>query len=521
MAVAAAVGAEGGGPALLQCRARACGAADGLKSALLVARATRMVSVGTAELGLPMKPPTDRPGTPKSGAGPDAPHDSVGVAGRKTAAKKSAPAQRRPGQQQQQQHPHRNTGALFGSATNDVEAAGATSAARSSVGLRSIEGVDSVGLVTMEGEPGTELDDVKELQEAERLLAVKHQKYRRQCAQNPPEPERRAEHSSLVAAIWDDFAHVMRDPPDTEAEEAALVRHRGNAAQLGDGPLWWNSVAAQNHAAQMRSSWVKDELSTVHGPGGGPGRTGNAGLRGKAFQRETFDLSLHSWKHEDSRKVKGRHKKRDVRALQGHGTLTGDALQSYLSELCDVRDSYCAAQEELLHKAAQVTPMRQLRAAGTSHEREFSASTHYHDDLSSAVKNAMTRTSSIAGGALFGGEGGRGDHGGCQSLRRALTVLSSSLAQGLQINSSRTCKQCVHPNACDQNTSTRHCQSSQTRTPVQRLLPVLAVLLRRTVGVATRRLTWDRLCISLALRWDLIGCDCRHRGYSARMPALE
>lgn len=488
--------------------------ADGLDSALLLARAIRMVSAGTAKLGLPAKPPTDWPGSPKSSAGPGAPHDSVGVAGRKTGAKKSPPAQQ---QQGQQQRSRRSTGARSGSATNDAEAAAALAAARSSIGSRSIDSVDSVGLMTTEGDPGTELDDVKELQEAERLLAVKHQKYRRQCAQNPPEPDRRAEHSSLVAAIWEDFAHVMRDPPDTEAEEAALARHQGNVAQLGDGPLWWNSVAAQNHAAQMRSSWVKEELSTVHGPGGGPGRSGNAGLRGKAFQRETFDLSLHSWKHEDSRKVKGPHKKRDVQALQGHGTLTGDALQSYLGELCSVADSYSAAQEDLVHKAAQVMPMRQLRAAGTSHEREFAASTHYHDDISSALKNAMTRTSSIGGGAFLGG-----NHGDCQSLRCALTMFFSASAQVLQISSSRTCKQCAHPNACGQSTSTRRCQGCQSRTPVQRLvLPVAAAPPRaRAVGVATRRLTWGRLCTSLALRRGLIGCDCRRRGYSARTPAL-
>ena len=173
----------------------------------------------------------------------------------------------------------------------------------------------------------------------------------------------------------------MRDPPDTDAEEAALARHSGSAAELGDGPLWWNSVAAQNHAAQMRSSWVKEELSKVHGPGGGPGRTGNSGMRGTAFQREVFDISHHAWKHDDSRKVKGRHKKRDVKSLKGQGTLTGEALENYMGALCNVRDGYYAAGEELVHKAAQVTPMRQLRATGTHHEREFAASTHRHDDV--------------------------------------------------------------------------------------------------------------------------------------------
>ena len=46
-------------------------------------------------------------------------------------------------------------------------------------------------------------------------------------------------------------------------------------------------------------------------------------------------------------------------------------------------------------------PLRQLRAYNgavpTSHEREFKASTHIHDSVETAVKNALTRTSSIGG----------------------------------------------------------------------------------------------------------------------------
>jgi hypothetical protein len=344
-----------------------------------------MVAVGTAQVGLPDKPPTEWPGSPKSSAGPGAPRGSVGVTGKALAPKKAPPQQQQQAPQQRQ-----STGAASADATRtladgDAESQGAA--------------VDAAAGNMTEGDPGTELDDVRELQEAERLLAVKHQKYVRECAQQPAAPERRTEPSSLVAAIWEDFAHVMRDPPDTDAEEAALARHSGSAAELGDGPLWWNSVAAQNHAAQMRSSWVKEELSKVHGPGGGPGRTGNSGMRGTAFQREVFDISHHAWKHDDSRKVKGRHKKRDVKSLKGQGTLTGEALENYMGALCNVRDGYYAAGEELVHKAAQVTPMRQLRATGTHHEREFAASTHRHDDVGTAVKNAMTRTSSIGGGA--------------------------------------------------------------------------------------------------------------------------
>lgn len=91
---------------------------------------------------------------------------------------------------------------------------------------------------------------------SERLRAVTDA---RECAQQPV-PSSSASHrggSSLVAAIWQDFAHVMRAPPDPAAEEAALARHAGKHAQLGDGPLWWNSVAAQNHAAQSKPARVQ------------------------------------------------------------------------------------------------------------------------------------------------------------------------------------------------------------------------------------------------------------------------
>ena len=88
--------------------------------------------------------------------------------------------------------------------------------------------------------------------------------------------------------------------------------------------------------------------------GGGPGRTGNSNMTGIAFQRESFDISHHAWKHDDSRNAKGRHKKRDVKTLSGHGTITGEALQNYMDALGHVRDGYVDAQEELIHKAAQV-----------------------------------------------------------------------------------------------------------------------------------------------------------------------
>lgn len=67
-----------------------------------------------------------------------------------------------------------------------------------------------------------------------------------------------------------------------------------------------------------------------------------------------------------------------------------------------VTDGYYKAQEDLIEKAAQVVPLRQLRAYNgaepTSHLREFKASTHIHDSVETAVKNGLTRSSAIGGG---------------------------------------------------------------------------------------------------------------------------
>ena len=90
---------------------------------------------------------------------------------------------------------------------------------------------------------------------------MKHQKYVRECAQQPASARASSSGSSLVAAIWEDFAHVMRGPPDPAAEEAALTRHAGNHAELGNGPLWWNSVAAQNRKDCLRCFFAFSRVS--------------------------------------------------------------------------------------------------------------------------------------------------------------------------------------------------------------------------------------------------------------------
>ena len=165
-------------------------------------------------------------------------------------------------------------------------------------------------------------EDPEEIEREVNMLAAKHLKYAKDCAKNFGALLPSRDGMPPVEAMWESFAHVMREPLDPEQVQppppppppAGSAEAAAAAAEPTEVRPWLcNTIATQNEAAGLRSEWVGRMTGPGPvGPGGGAGRAGRVHQSGISFQKEMFhsDLELHSWRNKDARQEKKRLKKR-------------------------------------------------------------------------------------------------------------------------------------------------------------------------------------------------------------------
>ena len=201
------------------------------------------------------------------------------------------------------------------------------------------------------------------------FMAAKHAKFKRKTAARRGAAPTLASSqlwetddlSEKLIVLWAQLQPLLEEPPANPADDGLPGEVPNPQSKLLSARVErWNSLAAQNHAAQMRDGWIGSQ-PLASGPGGGPGRLGNSLQRypvgtgvGDAYTRNTFKGAVDSylWRHADARVSKVQHKKRD-----------STQQKKCVGKFADLRGSYEELHDDVVEAQHSVDPITTIRAA--------------------------------------------------------------------------------------------------------------------------------------------------------------